>query len=399
MILSHRIALDPTVEQSIEIAKACGVKRFTHNWALDEWNKQYEAGLKPTANKLKKEWNRIKGLQYPWVYNSPKDANQQPFSDLSNAFNNFFKGRARYPRRNKRGRDDSFYLSNDKFFLTDTHVSIPHIGDVRLTEALRFEGKIMSATVSKEANKSFISITVEMPDIQKKRPAEYKNSKTAVGLDLGIKTAVVCSDGETFEAPKPLKAKLALLKRRNKAVSRKVKKSKNRWKAVRKLAKVHADVKNIRQDWIQKVTTKIARKHHTVCLEDLNVAGMMKNHKLARAISDIGFYEIRRKLEYKVPLYGGEVKIISRWEPSTKRCSNCGSVKDTIALSERVFDCPKCGFSLDRDLNAARNIMTAGLAVTACGPKSAGNVRKNIVKLCRDEAGTRPRAQSFVPTN
>jgi putative transposase len=209
----------------------------------------------------------------------------------------------------------------------------------------------------------------------------------------------LCSDGEAFEAPKPLKAKLALLKRRSKSVSRKVKKSKNRWKAVRKLAKVHADVKNIRQDWIHKVTTKIARKHHTVCLEDLNVKGMMKNHKLARAISDIGFYEIRRQLEYKVPLYGGEVKIISRWEPSTKRCSNCGSVKDTIALSERVFDCPKCGFSLDRDLNAARNIMTVGLAVTACGPKSSGNVHKNVVKLCRDEAGTRPRAQSLVRTN
>lgn len=385
MILAHRIALDPAVEQSIALARAAGCSRFTWNWALAEWDRQYQAGEKPTALKLKLLWNRIKHDEFPWIGESPKDANQQPFTNLGKAFKRFFAKKARRPRFKRKGKHDSFYVSNDKFSVDGLTVKLPVIGELRMAEALRFEGKIMAGTVSREADKWFISIQVDVGDYHKDRSADG-----VIGIDLGLKTALVTSDGQTFEAPKPLKRGLRKLKRLSRQHSRKQKGSNNRKKSQRRLAKHHARIKAIRRDWTHKVTTKLCRENQTIALEDLNVKGMTQNRCLARAINDVGFAEIRRQLEYKAEIYGSKVVVISRWEPTSKTCSNCGCKKDVIALSERVFTCTHCGFSLDRDLNAARNILAAGLAATACGPKSAGSVRKGGTKLCRDEAGNTP---------
>jgi len=393
VILAHRIALDPTVEQSIALSRACGVARFTWNWALDSWNKSYQAGEKPNANKLKLAWNKTKHELFPWVSESPKDANQRPFTNLNSAFQKFFKKAAGRPSFKKKGQHDSFYVSNDQFSLCDYIARLPVIGKIRMTENLRLEGKVMSGTISREAGRWFLSIHVE-GDFQKQRTADG-----IVGIDLGIKTALTLSDGTSFEAPKPLKAGLRKLQRLSRRHSRKQKGSQNKKKSQLRLASHHARIKAIRRDWTHKVTTQICRENQTIVLEDLNVKGMTKNHCLARAINDIGFYEIRRQFQYKAPMYGSKVVIINRWLPTSKTCSNCGCKKDVLALSERVFHCEHCGFEIDRDLNAAINIRTAGLAGSnACGPEGSGSDRKIRTKPCRVEAGTITWVHSHVLT-
>lgn len=394
MILAHRIALDPTVEQTIALARASGCARFTWNWALAEWKRQYEAGEKPTALKLKKHWNTVKRNEFPWVYESPKDANQQPFSNLQKAFTKFFKTKKGHPKFKKRGVHDSFYVSNDKFLLQEGVIRLPVIGKVRMREDLRFEGKIMGASVSREADRWFVSVQVDI------HTEPLTATDKAVGIDLGLTTTVVCSDGETFNAPKPLKANLRRLKRRSKQHSRKIKGSQNRKKSQRRLARLHARIKNIRRDWTHKVTTKLIHENQVICLEDLNVKGMMANQKLSRSISDVGWSEFRRQLEYKAEVYGREVRIIGRFQPTSKVCSNCGCKKDSISLSTRVFSCDHCGSEIDRDLNAAINIRTLGLrGIHACGPEGSGSVHKNRTKPRRVEAGTKPRVHSLVLTN
>ena len=386
MICSHRIALDPTVEQSIALSRACGVARFTWNWALDAWNKKYASGEKVTANALKLEWNKLKHEKFPWVGESPKDANQQPFSNLNSAFQRFFKRKSKRPSFKRKGEHDSFYVSNDKFSVDGLTVRLPVIGPVRMLEELRFDGKITSGTVSREANRWFLSVSVDT-DV-KRLPKTDKS----VGVDLGLKTAVVCSDGTSFDAPKPLKQNLKRLKRRSRRHSRKQKGSTNRKKSKLRLARLHARIKNIRRDWTHKVTSKLIHENQVICIEDLNVKGMVANRKLARAICDVGWYEIRRQLEYKALWYGRDVRVIGRFIPTTKTCSNCGCKKDSISLSTRVYSCDHCGIEIDRDLNAAINIRTAGLAGTyACGPEGSGYCSNTITKPCRGEAGTKPR--------
>lgn len=389
--LSHKIAMRPKPSQANALARAAGCARFAWNWGLARWKELYEAGEKPSGLGLKKQFNAIKHEKFPWIGESPKDANQQPFTNLQAAFKRFFTKKAHYPKFKRKGQRDSFYLSNDKFKLTGKSVHIPHVGLVRLTEKLRFAGKIMSATVSRTASRWFISFQVEMPGYQR-APAPER----VVGVDLGLKTAVVTSHGEFFEGPKPLKKRLKRLKLLQRSVSRKVKGSANRRKALMRVARLHARVRNIRQDFLNKTTTSIVRENQTIVLEDLNVSGMMRLRSLSREISDVGFYELRRQFEYKAPLHGGRVIVADRWFPSSKTCSWCGAVQE-MPLGVRQYDCLVCGLSMDRDLNAAKNL--AHLALWVASPnvkpvdsssavsgisrgKSAGRSRKSTVLTC-----------------
>jgi putative transposase len=198
-----------------------------------------------------------------------------------------------------------------------------------------------------------------------------------VGVDLGVKSLATLSTGEVFEGAKSyrkLESKLSRLQWLNR---RKIKGSVNGQKAQLKIAKLHKRSADIRKDTLHKLTTYLAKNHSQIVIEDLNVSGMMANRKLAKAIGDMGFYEFRRQLEYKSKLYGSELIVVSRWEPSTKRCSNCGHLKDSMLLSERVYQCENCGISLDRDLNAAKNLasMAGSLPVSACGLDGADTPR------------------------
>jgi len=366
MILSHKIRLYPKPKQETGLKKACGVARYTWNWALNAWNTQYASGIKPDALDLKKQWNSTKP---DWVYESPKDANQQPFSFLSKAWISFFKKNTGRPTFKKKGLHDSFYLSNDKFHVEKRYVKVPHIGTIKMAECIRFEGKIMSATVSRDAHTWNISFSVDVG-----KDFHYDRSGNAViGVDLGVSSAATLSTGEKVDGPKPLKKFLDLLRRRSRQHSRKIRGSANRRKSAARLARLHRRIRCQRNDFLHKFTTRLCHENQTVVIEDLNVKEMLSDHKLARAISDTGFGEFRRQLEYKSSLFGNQVIIADRWFPSTKMCNSCGLISD-IPLSQRIYIC-RCGYVADRDINAARNLRdyTRGYrGINACGHDGSG---------------------------
>lgn len=384
---SHKIALDPTPDQEQQFRRAAGVARFTWNWALAEWLRQYKAGLKPTALGLKKQFNAVKGELFPWVYDSPRDANAQPFANLGRAYARFFDKEARKPRFKKKGKcKDAFYVANDKLRIGGKTVTLARIGKVRMREALRFEGKIACATVSRTADRWFISITVET-DLPV-RPCE--NQARTLGVDLGVKRLATLSDGTFIEGPKPLHRTLKRVKRLGRALSRKTKGSRNWEKARRRLARCHRRLAAIRADALHKLTTALVRDCACIVIEDLNVKGMSRNRKLARAILDMGFGEFRRQLDYKQVLAATEVIVADRWFPSSRTCSACGALNDTLTLKDRTFRCGGCGLAEDRDLNAARNLERyPGLQGNpyACGHPSAGLPARPAGETGMGEAG------------
>ena len=385
MLIAHKIALDPNNAQATYFARACGVARFAYNWALDEWKRQYDAWKadnslpKPSQAALRRQLNAIKREQFPWMLEVTKCAPQMAIIQLGQAFQNFFAGRARYPQFRKKGVHDRFTLTNDQFDIDGCRIRIPNLGWVRMRESLRFAGKIMSATISRVADRWFVSITVDTDDTPK-RKAENQG---VVGVDLGVSALATLSTGEPpIPGPKPHKALLNRLRRLSRSLSRKQKGSRNRRKAKAKLARLHARIANIRLDALHKLTTEITRRFHTVGIEDLNVRGMMANRHLARSIADMSFHEFRRQLEYKAERRGGRVVVADRWFPSSKTCSACGSVQEAMPLSVRQWICPDCGTRHDRDLNAARNLATYAVSstVSACGEAGSGSGRKARVK-------------------
>lgn len=304
MLRSHKIALQPNNQQSTYFTKACGVARFAFNWGLAEWKRQYEAGGKPTDASLRRQLNAIKREQYPWMLEVTKNAPQMAMIHLGQAFRNFFAGRAKYPSFKKKGVHDSFMLTNDQFSVDGKRIRIPHLGWVRMREELRFSGKIMSATVSRKADKWFASITVDTEDI-----SPLCESQAVVGVDLGVNRLATLSDRTKITGAKPHRTLLNRLRRISRALSRKQKGSKNRAKAKTKLARLHGRIANIRNDELHKLTTSLTKRYGVIVIEDLNVKGMMANRHLARAVGDMGFHEFRRQLEYKSAMRGGTVMV------------------------------------------------------------------------------------------
>lgn len=369
---SHIIQLKPNNQQATYFEKACGCQRFVYNWGLAAWKKAYEAGDKPTGRGLKKQFNAIKHTEYPWITEVSKCITDSGFENLNRAFQNFFRtksGKA-YPKFHKKGVKDSFTVDNTKFVVDGKKIRIPKLGWVRMTEELRFDGKLISATVKKRASKWFVSIAVEITDVSESQ------ASGAVGIDLGIKTLATLSDGTVFENPKTYYKYDKQLRRAQKSLSRKKKGSKNRAKAKLKLSKLHYRINCVVDDHIHKMTRHVADNYHTVILEDLNVKGMLKNRHLSKAVSRSNFHKIRRFLQYKCE----DVRFVDKFYPSSKTCSSCGRIKD-MSLHLRVYEC-ECGLSLDRDLNAARNIVAQGLGETKpveTKALAAGNGSETIV--------------------
>jgi len=410
MLIAHRIALDPNNVQATYFARACGVARFAYNWALAEWKRQYEAWKadpslpKPSQQSLRRQLNAIKREQFPWMLEVTKCAPEIAIIQLGQSFQNFFAGRARHPKFRKKGVHDRFTLSNDKFSIDGCRIRIPKLGWVRMREPLRFAGKLMSATVSRVANRWFVSITVDTPDTSHLPQAENQG---AVGVDLGVLALATLSTGEKVVGPKPHKAMLKKLQRLSRSMSRKQKGSANRAKAKAKMARLHARISHIRQDALHKLTTDLTRRFHTIGIENLNVRGMMKNRHLARSIMDMGFFEFRRQLEYKAAMRGGQVVVADRFYASSKTCSVCGHKLDDLPLSVRQWTCPDCGVVHDRDVNAAINLKKvaessaggcqpfqrqADCSVTACGEEGSGLGRKFKTK-----PASMKQEVSFVP--
>ncbi|WP_299044255.1 RNA-guided endonuclease TnpB family protein [uncultured Thermosynechococcus sp.] len=386
MILAHKIALDPNNKQATYFARAAGTARFAYNWALAEWKRQYEEWKrdnslpKPSETALRRQLNAIKRSQYPWMLEVTKCAPQMAIIQLGQAFKNFFAGRARYPQFRKKGIDDRFTLTNDQFRIEGSRIRIPKLGWVRMHEPLRFKGKILSATISRVADRWFVSIAVDVQDNVHRPKTE---SQGAVGVDLGVSALATLSTGESIPGPKPHKALLNRLRRLARSLSRKQKGSANREKARKRLARLHARIANIRADALHKLTSDLTRRFDTICVENLNVRGMLKNRHLSRSIADMGFFEFRRQLEYKAAMRGGQVVVVDRFFASSKTCSVCGHKLEALPLSVRKWTCPACGAVHDRDVNAAKNILAYGLATLsgttassagcqACGEEGSG---------------------------
>ena len=384
MLVAHRIRLDPNNVQATYFARAAGTARFAYNWALGEWRKQYEARKtdltlpKPSYAALGRLLNSIKREQFPWMLAVTKNAPQMAIIQLGRAFENFFAGRTHYPRFRRKGRDDRFTLTNDQFRVEGRRTRIPKLGWVRMRETLRFAGRIVSASVARVANHWYASITVDAYDVSLP-PAENQGT---VGVDLGVKALATLSTGETLEGPKAMRTLLVRLRRLSRTLSRKVKGSRNRAKAKLKLAKLHARIANIRRDSLHQLSTSITRRFHTIGIEDLNVKGMLRNRHLARAIADMGFYELRRQIEYKAAWRGGHVVLVDRWFPSSKICSVCGYRLEELSLNVRHWSCPGCGASHDRDVNAATNLrnMAVSSIASACGGEGSGPARERKAK-------------------
>lgn len=354
--LAHKIQLDPTPTQRQLLAQHCGACRVAYNWGLARWKELYEAGEKPNINTLRKEFNRIKRETFPWIVTLRQMAPDYALINLGKAFDRFFKKQGGYPKFKKRGMRDSFYIHNTDVKHDGRSVRIPKLGWVKTREELRFEGKINNAVVSREADRWFIAISVQVPEA----PYTVTGADT-VGIDLGLTWAVTLSTGEQYAAPNPLKTQLRHLRRLSKNLSRKQKRSENRYDARMRLARLHRKIRNLRQDWIHRITTDIAKRYKTIVIEDLNVRGMMANSKLSRYISDIGWRELRRQLEYKAEMAGGQVIIADRWFASSKLCSGCGEKKTDLLLSDRTYMCSHCGLVIDRDHNAALNLANVAL--------------------------------------
>ena len=360
---THKIALDPTVCQEAYFRRCCGVARFTFNWALDEWKRQYAAGGKPSGAALKKQFNALRHVDFPWTGEVLRDATAQPFVNVQRAFQNFFEKRSKYPKFKKKGVHDSFYIANDKFAVDGNRIQIPRIGWVKMHEGLRFEGKILSAVVSRTAHKWFVAIAVDIP-----RTLVTSENQAVVGVDLGIKSLAILSTGEKFADLKPLKKSLAKLQRLSRQLSRKQKGSQRRRKAKQRLARLHYRVACVRNDALHKLTTGLVERFGVVVIEDLNVRGMLQNRHLSRAISDVGFGEFRCQIEYKAAANGVRIVIADRWYPSSKTCADCGFIVDILPLSVREWACPECGVIHDRDVNAAINLEKLGRATPEVTP-------------------------------
>ena len=395
--ISHKIELIPNNKQKTHFRKAFGCARLAYNWGLAEWQRRYKEGEEVDAYGLKKAFNAIKKEQYPFVFEVTKYATAQPFINLGKAFKKFFKdfkkGIVSYPQfKKKKDNEGSFYIGGDQVSLSDInrnsknfkkiphneklkhqYLKVPNLGWVKMTERLRLIGKVNGVVVSQQGNKYFASFSLQITEEEYKRthPKAFSDKKDRkAGVDLGIKSALILSDGIAVDNPKPLKKNLRNIKKVSRQLDKRAhartkqerlegkKKSNNYRKLSVKLSNAQRKVANIRRDFIQKVTTILTTHYSHIALEDLNVKGMSRNHRLAQSVSDVAFGELCRQIEYKSKLNGVKVSKADRFYPSSKTCSVCGNIKLDLKLSDRTYYCEKCGTVIDRDYNASLNLLS-----------------------------------------
>jgi putative transposase len=417
---AYRFALDPAPAQERALRSHAGAARFAWNWGLAKCNERYAAERKwYSAIDLHKLWNAEKKADpaLAWWGENSKCAYQEAFRDLDRALKDFVKSKngkragstLGYPRFKKRGKcRDSCRFSTGAIRCDRATVTLPKLGTIKTHESTRKlarrldngTARILSATISRTAQRWFVSFTVE---VDRQVPGQHARPDSAAGIDLGVKALLVCadSDGRTFtiDGPKPLRSSLRKLRRACRAQSRKQNGSANRRKSAARLARIHARVTNVRNDALHKATSDLATRYETIVAEDLNVAGMLANRRLARAVADQGFGQSVRMLGYKTTWNGGTLIMADRWFPSSKTCSGCGAVKTKLLLSERTYVCTGCGLVLDRDENAARNLLNLAVSGTerrnACGetvsPGPAGRVS------VKQEPGSRRHKTGTVP--
>jgi len=386
-VLAHRIRLDINNVQRTWFERCAGTARFAWNRGLARWNEMHAAGEKPSWQEINAELNACKAEKFPWMLDLPWAIPNKALSDLGSAFQHFFRrvreknrkpGR---PRFKKRGRcNEGFAVEGRALVFSGKTLRIPKIGSIRLREALRFPGKVLSARFTKRAEHWYVSAQVEI-DSSWIYPHACK-THAACGIDLGVRDLAVLSTGERIEAPRSLRRYEAKLRRLNKELARRTKGGKNRQKTKMKLAKLHERIANIRRDVTHKLTTDLVSRFRVIGIEDLNVSGMARSG-LAKSVMDAAMAEVSRELTYKAPLAGSTVVVADRWFPSSKTCSVCGTINKSLTLRERRWTCGACESEHDRDQNAAENLkkLATAFVVTARCQRSSDDPCKRTVKL------------------
>ena len=414
---AYRFALAPSPVQEQLLRSHAGAARFAWNWGLAKCGERHRVeGKWYSGPELHRLWNTEKKADpaLAWWRENSKCAYQEAFRDLDRALRGFVKSkrgerkgrRLGFPQFKKRGKcRDSFRFSTGAIRCAGRTVTLPRLGTVKTHESTRKlarrlgagTARILSATVSRTAQRWFVSFTAE---VERSIPDHHAQPGSAIGIDLGVKTLLTGTDDRgnvvIIPGPRPLSTALRKLRRASRTHSRKQPGSANRRKAAARLARIHAKVRNVRADSLHKATSMLAARYQTVVAEDLNVAGMARNRRLARVVSDQGFGQARRMLGYKTAWNGGTLVLANRFYPSSKICSVCGTVKTKLSLSERTYLCWACGLVIGRDVNAARNLLNLAASGTerlnACGgvvrPGTAGHA------LVKQEPGTAPAGET-----
>ena len=386
VLRAYKTELNPNDRQRTMFFRCAGAARFVFNWALADRKQRYEEQeLSTNKFEQKRRFNEWKRRNAPWIYDVPYTLQEQEFDNVDKAFQAFFRrikkgetpGHPRFKKRNGRKR----FTLRKCIHIESDRIKLPRIGWVRLKESgyLPLDGtvKLLSVNISERAGRWFISAQVE------ETISDPSNDSTiTIGADLGLKALVVLSNGKVFENSKPLHTAQRKLARLQRELSRRERGGANWHKTKAKLQKQHAKIANIRKHILHDVSHHVTAvlKPKTVVLENLNVSGMMKNHRLARAISDVGFAELRRQIEYKAIWHGIEVIVADRWFPSSKVCSGCGCIRDKLTLSERTYTCEHCGLVIDRDLNAAKNLAALGEGRNTAGLPVELECRKALLR-------------------
>lgn len=364
MLRAFKYRISPNEEQKVLLDKHFGCVRFLYNLALETKSTAYAGNkISLSYNDLSAQLTDLK-KECDWLREVNSQCLQMALRNLDNSFQNFFKGRASFPNFKKKNNKQSFQLPQSvKVDFKNSCIDLPKFKQpIKAILHRKFEGEIKTVTISKTpTGKYFVSILV---DNHKELPKPIK-SNNAVGIDVGIKTFAVCSDGTEYANPKHLRNAMVKLKWMQRQLSKKVKGSNRRnvWKF--RIAKQHERVSNQRKDFLHKATNEITNRFDLVILEDLNIKGMVKNHKLAGAISDCGWNMFETMLKYKSEWKGKKVEYIGRFEPSSKICSNCGVKNNELTLADREWTCENCNTTHDRDRNAANNILSFGLRNSA----------------------------------
>ncbi|CAI7973453.1 transposase [Frankia sp. Hr75.2] len=409
---AYRFALDPNDTQLAGLRRHAGASRFSYNWGLarvkaalsqraaEETYGVIGDGLTPvpwTLPALRLAWNAAKREIAPWWDECSKEAFSAGLDQLARALKNFTDSRRRkrkgrrvgFPRFKKRGKArDSFRYTTGAYGPADaTYVKLPRIGRVRVHEPTgaltgrlaEGRARLLGATVSRTAGRWFVSFTVEADRDVPAEPSRRARAGRTVGVDLGVKHLAVLSTGETVPNPKHYQRAERKLRRAARAYARSKPGSAGRRQRAAELARVHARIADQRRDGLHKLTTRLAKTHDVVVVEDLNVTAMVRNRRLAKAVATAGFAEIRRQLAYKTGWYGSTLHVTDRWYPSSKTCSGCGWRNPSLALADRTFHCQSCGLAIDRDANAAINLAHLVAASTSETRNARGADRKTTL--------------------
>ncbi|HEY3610440.1 MAG TPA: IS607 family element RNA-guided endonuclease TnpB [Pseudonocardiaceae bacterium] len=430
-IQAYRFALAPTPDQDGMLRSHCGAQRYAYNWGLGlikanlgqrEAERSYgvaNAELTPCATwsaySLRKNWNQAKNVVAPWWGENSKEAYASGLANLATALGNWNTSKTgkrngpkvRFPRFKGKRQAMSCRFTTGSIGLADAdrrHVRLPRIGVVRTLESTRKlarhvqrrTARIRSATVSYRQGRWFVSFSVEITRVD----SAPLRPDSVVGVDLGIKSLAVLSTGEVVPNPKHLELAQRELRRLHRQAGRRTgsdrrtrQRPSGRWRRTQaRISRLHTRVANARREGLHQLTTRLASTRGTVVVEDLHVAGMLRNRRLARRIAGVGWGELRRLLEYKTRRYGGRLVVAGRWYPSSKTCSDCQAVKAKLRLSERTFHCDQCGLVLDRDFNAARNLaaLVSSHSWWATENEPDGNPRKTTARGATGTATGRP---------